>query len=239
MVESVVNPYQQGAQLMRGISLTICRRSFLISTVAGIFGGRAMAQQAGDSANAAAGDVFPLLKCPACESPLGGTDKILREDNREIRACDQECLEKLQADYFSFLEAIDEEIIFEQGDDYPLKTCLVDGTPLEEKDGASFVFRNRLFRVCCDDCRYKIEEEPAKYFAKLNAAVVKAQKAAYPIETCIVSKQPLGKKTVDHVCANLLVRLADPDQIARFNERPGKYLEDLRELPKKGKEKAK
>ncbi|HYW79131.1 MAG TPA: hypothetical protein VE890_06110 [Thermoguttaceae bacterium] len=98
------------------------------------------------------------------------------------------------------------------------------------------VFRNRLFRVCCDDCWYKIQDEPAKYFAKLNEAVVKAQKPTYPIETCIVSKKPLGNKAVDHICANMLVRLADEDQIKRFNESPGKYLEVLRELRKKGKQ---
>lgn len=158
---------------------------------------------------------------------------MLREESRELRVCDQQCLEDLKGNYFSFLEAIDARILVEQGDDYPLKTCLVDGTPLKGKEPVNFVLRNRMFRVCCDDCRYKIEEEPAKYFTKLNAAVVKEQKESYPIETCIVSKKPLGKAAVDHVCTNLLVRLADPSQIARFNESPGKYLEELRKLREK------
>ncbi len=95
---------------MRETSLTVCRRSFLISSAAGIFGGRAWAQQAADATNAAAGDVFPLIKCPACETQLGGTDKIFREENREFRACDQECLEELQANFFSLLEAIDDQM---------------------------------------------------------------------------------------------------------------------------------
>ena len=223
---------------MRGTSWSFCRRSFLISTAAGILGGRALAQT-DDTANDKAGDVFPLANCPVCETQLGSTDKILREENREIRTCDEQCMEKLQADYFRFLDAIDAQIIVEQSDYYPLKACPVTGTSLEGKEPLDIVFRNRLFRVCCEDCRYKIEEEPAKYFTMLNAAVVKKQKADYPLKTCLVSKKPLGGKAVDHVCANMLIRLADPEQIARFNESPGKYLEELRKLREKSKKTAK
>ena len=217
---------------MRAKSLIVCRRSFLISAAAGIIGGRAAAQGA-ESADDKAGDVFPLLKCPVCEVPLGGEDKIIREENREFRACDQECLDELKADIFRFLEQIDDQIIAEQGDYYPLKECLVTGKSFAKEAPTDLVCRNRLFRVCCDDCRYAIEEKPAKYFARLNAAVVKEQKPSYPLKTCLVSKKPRGKKAVDHVCANLLVRLADPSQIARFNRSPGKYLEELRELREK------
>lgn len=216
---------------MRSLSFSICRRSFLVSAVAGILGGR-VAAQATDSEDDAAGDLFPLLNCPVCDTRLGGGDTVIREENREFRVCDQQCLEEFQGDYYSFLEAIDDQIKVEQHDDYPLKTCLIDGRPLEGTEPMDLVFRNRLFRVCCADCWYKIEEKPAKYFTELNAAVVGAQRATYPIETCVVSKKPLGKKAVDHVCANLLVRLADRDQIERFNERPGKYLEELREKRK-------
>ncbi len=219
---------------MRRTSVTVCRRTFLTSVAAGIIGGRAAAQ-ATDSANDDAGDVFPLSDCPVCQTMLGGTDVIIRENNRELRVCDEQCEEEFRAQYYTFLEDVDAQIIVEQSDYYPLKKCLVNGTSFSGKEPVDLVFRNRLFRVCCDDCRFKIEEEPAKYFAMLNTAVVKKQRASYPIETCIVSKKPLGKKAVDHVCANLLVRLADPGQIPRFNESPGKYLEELRELREKKK----
>ena len=221
---------------MSSISMPVGRRSFMISAAAGILASQAVAQPS-DSANEHAGDVFPLLNCPVCDTMLGGTDIIIREENREVRVCDRECEKGLQGSYFTFLKAIDEQIAIEQANDYPLTKCLIDGVPLKGKGPVEFVFRNRLFRVCCDDCRFKIEEQAAKYFAELNMAVVKEQRAAYPIETCLVSKKPLGQKAVDHVCANMLVRLADGNQIARFNKSPGRYLENLRELRKK-KEKA-
>lgn len=213
--------------------LTVCRRSFLISAAAGLLGARAAAQEADSADDDEAGDVFPLLNCPVCDVELGGQDVVIRQENRELRTCDEECREELLGNYYSFLKLIDEQIVLEQSDCYPLETCLVCGKSLEGKDPLEVVFRNRLFRVCRDDCRYEIEPEPAKYFAKLNAAVVEKQRADYPLRTCIVSKQPLGEKAVDHVCANLLVRLADAGQINRFNERPGKFLEELRELREK------
>ncbi len=212
---------------------TVCRRSFLISAVAGILAPRVAVQAADPEDDDAAGDVFPLRNCPVCDVKLGGSDKITRQENRELRACDQECLEELLGDYYNFLELIDEQIVLEQTDDYPLATCLVSGKSLEDNTPVNVVFRNRLFRVCREDCRYKIEQAPAEYFAKLNTAVVEKQKADYPLAKCIVSGKPLGLEAVDHVCANLLVRLADASQLNRFNESPGKYLEELRKLREK------
>lgn len=52
------------------------------------------------------------------------------------------------------------------------------------------------------------------------------QKASYPLETCVVSGEKLGKmgRPVDYVYNNRLVRFYCPNCIATFKEDPAKYL---------------
>ena len=128
---------------------------------------------------------------------------------------------------------VDDRIKEEQGPFYPLDTCVVDGTKLDDSNRLDVVFRNRLFRVCSDECQKKLEQSPAKYFALVNRAVVKKQKAGYPLSACVVSGKPLGPDAVDHVVGNQLVRLADADQIEPFNQNAGEFLAKVREALRK------
>ncbi len=91
---------------------------------------------------------------------------------------------------------------------YPLETCVVSGNELEADAIHDFVHAGRLYRLCCEDCKAAIEKEPAKYAAKVEAAVIADQGPRYPLETCAVSGEALGSmgEPIDHVDGTKLVR---------------------------------
>ena len=152
---------------------------------------------------------------------------------REIRVCCAQCVEDVRRNPEKWTSAVDDRIKETQGEFYPLDTCVVDGTRLDDSNRLDVVFHNRLFRVCGDACRKKLAENPAKCFALLNRVVVEKQKAGYPLATCVVSGKPLGKDAVDYVVGNQLVRLAGADQIEAFNQNPGEFLTKVREALRK------
>ncbi len=173
------------------------------------------------------GDPYPLEKC-FCDEFLDDLAVIIDFEGREIRFCKEECRSDFESAHHTYIPIIDERIINQQRDAYPLETCVVCGKAMEESGGLDEVCLNRLFRICGYDCQEKLKKDPAKHFAKLDRAVVEKQRKSYPLKRCIVSGKPLGKTAVDYVVANYLVRLADADQIESFNELPGKYLAELR-----------
>jgi len=101
----------------------------------------------------------------------------------------------------------DEVVIAEQAPSYPLDTCVVSGKKMEKV--VETVIDGHLVRTCCDMCPEKVKAEPAKFIAKIEAAVVAAQKPSYPLETCPISSEKLGEmgEPLDQVHGTRLVRL--------------------------------
>jgi YHS domain-containing protein len=218
---------------MRSEVYSIHRRWLVIAAVAVVTVAAVVGRVQGDEPEATADrDPYPLPKCVVLDAPIYDWAEVFDVGDREIRVCCEECVKEFNQSPDTWMGVVDERIVQQETPYYPLTTCLVDGKPLEGSEELDFVFRNRLFRLCCDRCRQALEREPAKYFALLNKAVIEKQKPHYPIATCIVSGKPLGKEALDHVAGNQLVRLADPKQLEKFDENPGKYLEELRKLAK-------
>jgi len=178
-------------------------------------------------------DPYPLENCVVMQGPLSKGAYSVDVGEREIRVCCEECVERVRSNPEHWLQVVDDRIKEEQREVYPLETCVVDGVKLDDGNRLEIVFGNRLFRVCCDDCRKKLEEDPAKYFALVNRAAVAKQKPGYPLTKCVVSGKPLGKHAIDYVVGNQLVRLADAEQIKIFNQNPGEYLAQVREAWRK------
>ena len=69
-----------------------------------------------------------------------------------------------------------------------------------------------------------------------DAAVIAAQKATYPLKTCVVSGEKLGEpgmeKVVDYVYQGRLVELCCGSCIKKFNADTAKYLKLLDEAAK-------
>jgi hypothetical protein len=106
----------------------------------------------------------------------------------------------------------DAEVIRAQKPSYPLTKCVVSGKELDAK-AVDMVVDGRLVRLCCADCKAGAEKDKAAVIAKIDAAVVAAQKPTYPLSTCPVSGEKLGAKgeAVDIVHGTKLVRLCCKD----------------------------
>jgi hypothetical protein len=100
------------------------------------------------------------------------------------------------------------EIVRAQKPAYPLDTCVISGKKLDDK-ALDVVIDGRLVRLCCPNCKAGAEKDKAATFAKIEAGVVAAQKASYPLTTCPISGEKLGSMgdPVDVVHGTKLVRL--------------------------------
>jgi hypothetical protein len=110
---------------------------------------------------------------------------------------------------------------------YPLDYCIVTGEKLGGMgDPVVRVYDGREVRFCCNACPKIFEKDKAKWTKKLDNAIIAAQKPAYPLNTCVVSGDTLGRmgEPVDYVWGNRLVRLCCSGCISALNKNPEKYL---------------
>lgn len=92
---------------------------------------------------------------------------------------------------------------------YPLTTCAVSGEELgsggmKQKD---LVVNGQLVSLCCAACKKEVDKDPAAMVRKVQDAAAAAQKAHYPLETCVVSGDKLDDKRVMTVVASKLFEL--------------------------------
>lgn len=136
-------------------------------------------------------------------------------DGREVKFCCPNCVATFNADQKLYLDKIDAAIIEDQLKVYPRHaTCVVmndeelsDPLGPDADDAKPLVVGNRLFRICCKKCIAKIKKDPEKFIADLDAQVIAAQKADYPLTVCVVSGEKLDEGAYEFVVANRLVRL--------------------------------
>lgn len=179
------------------------------------------------SAQERKGDPYTLDHCIVSGAKFDGTTSVVKVyDGREVRFCGEGCSAKFEASKDEYLKKLDAEIIAQQKPNYPTAQCV--SMPEEKIDEKlDFVYNNRLFRVCCEDCIDDIHKDPAKYTAELDKAVVAKQKDAYPLKTCVVSDEPLDGshgEVIEYVAANRLVRLCCKGCIKAFDKDPAKFL---------------
>ena len=111
---------------------------------------------------------------------------------------------------------------------YPLTKCMISGEPLEE-GAVDLVVEGRLVRTCCKRCVRPIQADPAKYIAKIDAAVIKAQLASYPMKTCPVSGEELGSMgdPIDVVHGTRLVRFCCKSCPKKLKKDPAKVMAEV------------
>ncbi|MHC4947303.1 MAG: hypothetical protein ACYTG1_03450 [Planctomycetota bacterium] len=91
--------------------------------------------------------------------------------NRLVRFCCKGCVRKFKGDPDAFLATLDEAVVKQQLESYPLGTCVVGGGSLDGMGGAvNYVFGNRLVRFCCKGCIRGFDKDPLKYVAMIDAA---------------------------------------------------------------------
>ena len=155
---------------------------------------------------------YLLDTCPISGKKLGSMGDTIVEviDGREVRFCCDKCPPKFKADKTAQFKKLDVLMIKQQLPFYPINTCVISGESLDFHGGAvSFIYGNRLFRTCCNDCKAEFLDEPAKYVPELDEEIIKAQKRKYPLTTCVIGKGNLkGMGGPDYmIVGNRLVQL--------------------------------
>lgn len=187
-----------------------------------------------DKVAAWAGDPYPLATDPVTGEALPAYAKqvVIQHDGRELRFASQANADAFKKDPGKYLPGVDKQIVAAQSPWYPLTACPVSGDKIGGDMGepVNFVYKNRLIRFCCPGCKKDFLADPAKFIAKIDEAVIAAQKPVYPLTTCVVSGEKLGGemgKPVQRVIANHLVEFCCPMCIKQFNENPAKYLKQI------------
>ena len=186
------------------------------------------------AAPAIKGDPYLLDTDPVAGGPLGPIEKqvIIDHEGREMRFANQANADAFKADPGKYLPAVDALMIAQQKPFYPLDTCVISGDKLvgEMGEPIDFIYKNRLIRFCCKDCKPEFLKDPSKAIAKLDQAVIAKQSVTYPATTCIVSDEKLGGDMgppVDIVVGNRLIRFCCKDCQKDFRKDPLKYLGKL------------
>ena len=179
-------------------------------------------------AEKAVGDPYSLNTCAVSGEPIEEMSEAVVEviDGREVRLCCNNCAKKIKADPAEGLKKVDAKMIKHQLAVYPLDTCLVSGEKVAKEDAVHTIVANRLVQTCCDNCAKKIKAAPAEYIEKLDAAVIEAEKDAYPLKTCPVSGEKLGGMgdPVPLVVANRLVSLCCAGCKSKVTADPAKFI---------------
>jgi hypothetical protein len=202
--------------LRQGIAVLVCSTTFCV----------AADEHAVGKAPARASDPYARSLDALTSEPLGEKPVVVQHEGRELRFTTQANADAFKADATANLKKLDAAMAAEQGPTYPLETCVVTGAKLGSMGKpVDVIVNNRLFRICCAPCGGKIKKDPTAAFAKLNAAVIAAQKPAYPTKQCVVmAHDGLDENSTDHVVANRLVRLCCDGCIETFDKEPAKYL---------------
>jgi YHS domain-containing protein len=176
------------------------------------------------------GDPYILETDAVSGEKLGPIEKqvVIDYEGRELRFANEENVKTFRADPAKYLAKVDEAMVKQQLPFYPLEMCPVSGKKLGEMgESMNLIYKNRLVRFCCPDCKAEFLKDPSKYIAKLDAAVVAAQSKKYAAKTCVVSDETFGGEMgepVDYVIGNRLVRLCCDGCIKKLRKDPLKFL---------------
>ncbi len=180
------------------------------------------------------GDPYLLNTDPVSGATFGPVAKqlVIDHEGRELRFVNEENIDTFRADPKKYLPAVDAALIAQQIPYYPLTTCPISGDAIGGGSGApvDVIVMNRLVRLGRLDSKEALLKDPAKYIAKLDAAVIEAQCRSYSGKICVVSGEEFGGEMgvpVDIVIGNRLVRLCCTSCIPELRKDPLGFLAKL------------
>ncbi|MEM7310817.1 MAG: hypothetical protein AAF682_29370 [Planctomycetota bacterium] len=181
---------------------------------------------------------YPLDTCAVSDEKLGsmGDPIDLVKDGRLVRLCCKGCTKAVEKDPKDAIAKIDRAVIAQQSKTYPLKKCAVSGEDLGSMgDIIDVVDGTRLVRLCCKGCKKGYAKDPAKFMAKIDAALIESQKKTYPVKKCLVSEEPLDAMggPIDMLYGTQLVRLCCKGCKKGFEKNPKEFLAKI-DAAKKG-----
>ncbi len=183
---------------------------------------------------------YPLKACVVSGDELGGDgppiDYVV--NGRLVRLCCKSCKKDVDKDPAAAFKKIDAAVIAAQKQTYPLTTDPVTGEKLGDK-AVDYVYGTRLVRFANPDSIKPFEKDPQAAMAKVDKALIEAQRPTYPLKTCVVSGEALGEEMgepIDYLYGTRLVRFCCKECPAKFEKDPAPY---LKKLDPAAKEKAK
>ncbi|HEX7880010.1 MAG TPA: hypothetical protein VF720_11405 [Candidatus Eisenbacteria bacterium] len=183
------------------------------------------------SDKATAGDVasapYFLPTDPVTGEKLPAKPVVATIGGREFRFASEANRKTFEATPDKYVSKVDKAMIEAEKPFYPTRECLVSNEELGSMgEPIDRIVGNRLVRLCCKSCVDKLDKNPATVVKALDAATVKAQKAAYPLKSCVVSGEPLGAMgdPIDMVVGGRLVRLCCKGCVDKLNADPVAFL---------------
>lgn len=186
------------------------------------------------------GSPYLLDTDPVTGEKLGDQAVIYLHEGRELRFVSEKTVAEFKAAPDKYLPAADQKMIARQLPFYALETCPVSSDKLNGAMGKAIemIYMNRLVRFCCSGCLKDWKKDPAKYFAKIDEAIIKKQGPTYPLDTCVVTGKkydPEPGKHVELIVGSRLVRLCCPECQQAVVKDPLKHLQIIDEAHKKTK----
>ncbi len=180
---------------------------------------------------------YPLTTCPITGKELGkmGAPVDYVVNGRLVRLCCGMCKAKVDKDSAAAIKKVDAAVVDAQKASYALKTDPVTDKPLGDK-AVDYVYGTRLVRFASADSIAAFEKDPKTAMAKVDAALITAQIATYPLKTCVVSDEELGGEMgapIDRLYGVRLVRFCCDDCPAKFDADPKTYLAKIDAAAKK------
>lgn len=177
---------------------------------------------------------YPLDTCVVSGEELGSMGDPIEyvHEGRLLRLCCAGCKRGVEGNAEALVAKVDAAVIAAQKPTYPLTTCVVGGKELGEVESpVDVVHGTRYVQLCCGRCKQAFEADPAPFLAKVDAALIEQQLATYPMDTCLVSNEPLDSmgEPIDHLYGVTLVRFCCGGCKKGFLARPNAFLPALAE----------
>lgn len=184
---------------------------------------------------------YPLQTCVVSGEALGSmgpaVDKVI--DGHLVRLCCDKCVSSVEKDPKAVFAKIDEAVIRVQKPIWPasLTSCPVSGHPYGGDSGepVDFVYGTRYVKLCCKDCKSAFAEDPAKYLATIDRALIVELKKSYALTTCPLSGEQLDDSSKDVLYGVTLVRFCCGKCVKSFEKNPDAVLAKLEEARKEKK----
>ena len=176
---------------------------------------------------------YPLDTCPISGEKLDEKATVFVVNGRRVKTCCADCQAKIVKDPTDAFKKLDAAVIAAQKSTYPLTMCPVSGKALDDK-AVDYVWGTRLVRLENREAVAMFMKDPAAAMAKVDAAYIKAQLATYPLKTCVVGGEELGKMgtPVDKLYGTTLVRFCCDGCIKTFEKDSAKYLKEIADARK-------
>jgi YHS domain-containing protein len=209
-------------------------RNFILAALAFVMGSLLVAQDKQPAKGAETAsyvtkpELYPLDTCIVSGEKLDATALTFTVAGSTFKACCEKCKAKVEKDPATYAKKLEAGIIAAQLGHYPLTKCAVAGTKLGDMGKpVQLVLEGTLVQLCCSHCQEKAVAKAPAMATKVRDAAFEAQSKTYPLDTCLVGGEKLGKDAVSVMYGTTLVRFCCNDCIAKFEKSPTEYLAKL------------